>query len=94
MTYLQRFILIRMLNGHNISGSGKYGYRLRSAEQLVVRKFYSKTFQDIKKYLRKHNDVWLINKNKIRQMHGRSLVKQHYTGTRIVEKKVREAVHE
>jgi hypothetical protein len=53
MTDLQKFIVGRLLTGYNISGNSKYGYRLRSPEHLVCRKFSYKTFSGFNHLLSK-----------------------------------------
>jgi hypothetical protein len=78
MTELQKFIISKLLLGYNIAGSASYGYRLRSPEQLVCRKFSRKTFRSFSKLLSKRGGVFMINKNKVRQLHGKSWVKQQY----------------
>lgn len=78
MTQLQKEIIQKLLLGYNISGNTKYGFRLRSPEQHVCRKFSYKTFFKIKDILRKKGPVFLINKNKVRQLHGKTFTKTEY----------------
>lgn len=78
MTQLQKDIIEKLLLGYNIAGNPKYGFRLRSPHQHVCRKFNYKTFLKIKDLLRKKGPVFLINKNKVRQLHGKTFVKTEY----------------
>lgn len=78
MTQLQKEIIQKLLLGYNIAGNPRYGFRLRSPEQHVCRKFSYKTFFKIKNLLRKKGPVFLINKSKVRQLHGKSFAKTEY----------------
>jgi hypothetical protein len=78
MTQLQKEIVEKLLLGYNIAGNAKYGFRLRSPEHHVCRKFSYKTFYRLKDLLRKKGPVFLINKNKVRQLHGKTFAKSEY----------------
>jgi hypothetical protein len=78
MTELQKEIISKLLLGYNIAGNKTYGYRLRSPEHHVCRKFSYRTFHSFSKLLRKQKGVFFIDKNKVRQLHGRTFIKQQY----------------
>jgi hypothetical protein len=78
MTELQKEIISKLLLGYNIAGSKHYGYRLRSPEQLVCRKFSYRTLYSFKYLLTKRGGVFMINKNKVRQLHGKTWIKKQY----------------
>ncbi len=78
MTDLQKEIVAKLLLGYNIAATGANGYRLRSPEQQVCKKVSVKTFQKLRKLLRKTGGVFVINKNKVRQLHGKSWIKKEY----------------
>lgn len=78
MTAKQKDIVRKLLVGYNIIGNSAYGFRLRDQGQNVVLKFNYKTFFRIKDLLRKQKDCFVINKSKVRQLHGRSFAKQLY----------------
>lgn len=78
MTDLQKEIIQKLLLGYNIYGNPRYGFRLRSPELHPCRRFSYKTFLSIQNLLRKKGSVFLINKNKVRQLHGKSFAKQEY----------------
>jgi hypothetical protein len=85
MTTLQKEIITELLNGGNISGNKTYGYRLRTSNQVCVRKFHDRTLYRVKDVLRKSGSVYVINKSKVRQLHGSSWIKQHYKSITNVE---------
>lgn len=78
MTDLQKYIVGNLLNGYNITGNEKYGYRLRSPRGEVCRKFYGATFHTIKPLLRNRGGQFLINKTAVRKLHGRAWPKKRY----------------
>lgn len=78
MTELQKDIVTKLLLGYNIAGNRRYGYRLRSPEHMVCRKFSRKTFDSIKDVLRQHKGLFVVNKTKVRQLHGNSFFKKEY----------------
>jgi hypothetical protein len=78
MTAKQKDIIRKLLDGYTIVGNSAYGFRLRDQKKNVAIKFSYKTFFRIKHPLRKHKDCFLVDKNKMRQMHGSSFAKQLY----------------
>jgi hypothetical protein len=78
MTQLKKEIIEKLLLGYHIYGNTRYGFRLRDPEQRPCRRFSYKTFLSIQGLLRKKGPVYLINKNKVRQLHGRSFAKTQY----------------
>lgn len=78
MTQLQKDIIQKLLLGYNIYGNSKYGFRLRSPEHHVCMKFGYKTFFKIRDLLRRQGSIFFINKNKVRQLHGKTFAKTQY----------------
>jgi hypothetical protein len=78
MTDLQKEIIQKLLLGYNIYGNPRYGFRLRDPQHRPCRRFSYKTFLSIEGLLRKKGPVFLINKNKVRQLHGKSFAKAEY----------------
>lgn len=79
MTHLQKTIVQSLLDGCNIANCKSSGYRLRPAKNNVIAKFYSPTFYSLKKILRKEKSgLYVIDKNAVRQLHGKSWIKKEY----------------
>lgn len=79
MTSLQKAIINNLLEGATIANCRSSGYRLRTQEGSVISKFYTPTFYSLKKYLRKEKSgLFVINKNEVRQLHGKSWIKREY----------------
>jgi hypothetical protein len=78
MTELQQDILSKLLLGYNIVGNEKYGYRLRTPDHQVSAKISYRTFYPLKKLLRKNKGLFVINKSKVRQLHGNCFTKKQY----------------
>lgn len=79
ITASQKAIVLSLLDGANIYDARSSGYRLRTADGCVISKFYSPTFFAIKPLLRKEkNGLYVINKNEVRQLHGKSWIKRQY----------------
>jgi hypothetical protein len=83
MTELQKDTVTKLLMGYTIAASGKNGFRLRSPEAHPCRKISIKTFQKIKKVLRKQKGLFVVNKNKIRQLHGNTFIKKEYKSIKL-----------
>lgn len=78
MTPRQKDIVIKLLQGYSIANARRNGYRLRDPQARVVLKINAATFTRLRDLLRKSKGVYVINKNKVRQLHGNSFVKQVY----------------
>lgn len=78
MTDLQKEIIRKLFAGGNIARNGQYGYRLRDEKQNAVASFGYKTFFRIKDLLRKKDKCFVIDKRKVRQLHGRHFAKKLY----------------
>ena len=79
MTGLQKTIIQSLLDGCNSANSKSNGYRLRTAQNNVIAKFYSPTFYSLKNILRREKSgLYVIDKNAIRQLHGKSWIKKEY----------------
>lgn len=79
MTSLQKAIVYSLLQGATIYNGRASGYRLRTADGYVISKFYGPTFDALKPLLRRQkNGLFVINKNEVRQLHGKSWVKKQY----------------
>jgi len=79
MTSLQKAIVKNLLEGATIANCKSSGFRLRTHNGSVIAKFYSPTFYSLKKYLRKEKSgLFVINKNEVRQLHGKSWIKKEY----------------
>jgi hypothetical protein len=78
MTQLKKEIIEKLLLGYHIYGNTRYGFRLRDPQHRPCRRFSYKTFLSIQDLLRKKGSVFLINKNKVRQLHGKSFAKTLY----------------
>jgi len=92
MTDFQKDIIEKLLLGYNIASSGRSGFRLRSPQNSVAKKFSSATFDKIKKYLRKKDLVFVADKKMIRSLHGKSWVKKQYKKMSADQKKTAKAV--
>lgn len=78
MTKIQKDIIQKLLEGYNVYGNPSYGFRLRSPEMHAHLRFGIRTFYKIRPLLRKSNGVFLINKSKVRQLHGKTFTKRQY----------------
>jgi hypothetical protein len=77
-TELHKEVIRILLQDGYIVGNEKYGYRVRSPEHLVLRKFGVKTFTSLKPLLRLKEKTWLLDKRIVRQLHGRHWIKTFY----------------
>ncbi len=78
MTELQKYIISKLLSGHTLNGDPNHGYRLLSPEKNVSRRIHYSTYNALKPLLRKRGGHFLINKNAVRKLHGKSWVKNQY----------------
>ena len=79
MTALQKAIVSSLLDGATIANCRASGYRLRTAKGHVIGKFYEPTFFSLKFILRKEKSgLYVIDKNQVRQLHGKSWIKKEY----------------
>jgi hypothetical protein len=79
MTDLQKDTIEKLLLGYTIASSGRNGFRLRTQDAIVIRKINPQTFHSLKPLLRRNKDLFVINKNAVRQLHGNSWIKRTYT---------------
>lgn len=77
MTPTQKFVAEKLIEGYYLVRSGPW-YRLRTSDHIVVRKISDKTFQQFKNLLRSKNQFFYLNKNLVRQLHGKTYLKQQY----------------
>ena len=87
MTPMQKFVINCLLEGYNIAAAASSGYRLRNAKHEPVRRLTGTTFQKLKPLLRQQKGLFIIDKNKVRQQHGNSLVNKIYTTQKSAIKK-------
>ena len=78
MTALQQQIIIHLFNGSHIIKLAHNNYRVRDGCGHSLRGFKDKTFDALKKYLRKNKHTWLLDLNKVRQTRGNSAIKKYY----------------
>lgn len=80
MTSLQKQIVTKLLlEDCTIADCRSSGYRLRSKDHDPVLKFYRSTFLSIKSILRKKApSLYVIDKNKVRQLNGNTYTKRLY----------------
>lgn len=80
MTSHQKTIISKLLSGHHIvSNPGRI--LLRDAAGNPVLKVSARTFYFLQRnYLRKQKGLFLVNLNKVRQLHGNSMAKRLYKG--------------
>lgn len=83
MTALQRIIIENLLAGGSIAPAGAR-LRLRDPEGLPLLSITKHTFSKVraKDLLRRHprHNLWLIDKRKVRRLHGNDTVKRLYRG--------------
>lgn len=81
MTDLQRYIMLHLLNGGNITQvSGQY--RLRDYSCHPLRKFSNSTMKRIKPFLRKDRKfpgLFVLDLRKVRSLRRNHYIKQQYT---------------
>lgn len=80
MTPLQTTITEKLLSGHTIAALTPRYIRLRDASGNPVRNLACRTFYALKPLLRKKGDLFLIDRNKVRALHGNSNTKRLYKG--------------
>lgn len=91
MTKTQLCIVGYLLNDANIASYRSGKYRLRDDNNCVILTMTAATFRAIKPLLRStKNALFVIDKNKVRQLHGNDLVKRKYKG--LLEKSLSSAV--
>lgn len=78
MTPNQKFIAEKLLQGCYLVKAQPKWYRLRTPDHVVIRKISERCFKGIKAILRKKGDFYYIDKNKVRQLHGRCHIKLVY----------------
>jgi hypothetical protein len=78
MTPLQKKIANLLIEGGSIVGNSKYGYRVRDAQHNVKYKFRFSTFYYFKDLLRPRKGMLVLNRTKVRQLHGNTYLKQLY----------------
>lgn len=79
MTNAQKNIILKLLQGHNITINSGQRYRVRDANHNPVQKLSPRTMRNIKHFLRQEKSgLLVIDKRKIRSLHGNSWVKQKY----------------
>ncbi len=81
MTYNQKFIISKLLQGATISASGPGQIRLRDAADNPLMKITDPTWDWLKSnVLRKKKKLFLVDLRKVRSFHGNSFVKKLYKG--------------
>lgn len=79
MTDVVKIIIQYMLAGCSIVGSGSSGYRLRSPDHSPILKINPRTWRQIRHLMRKGKyGLFLIDKRKVRSLHGNSWIKKNY----------------
>ena len=78
LTATQKQTVELLFEGCNIASCPTGTYRLRDAEHRPKMKLNGRTFNAIYKYLRKEKGLYILNKNAVRQEHGKSWIKQFY----------------
>lgn len=79
MTALQKAIVQSLLEGCNIAAYRNGNFRLRTRNNCVISKFYESTFDSLRFILRREkNGLYVIDKNAVRQLHGKAWVKREY----------------
>jgi hypothetical protein len=86
MTELQKQVITGLIGGGTIAAYGN-NFRLRDAKCNPVIRFTYKTFKPIKEFLRRKDDVYVLDKVAIRKMRKNSWIKKTYL-TKHHEKKV------
>ena len=83
MTTNQKTIGKHLLQGANIACCYSSGYRLRTSNHSPIMSFHKDTFKVFKPLLRKEKSGLLVlNKNKVRQLHGAAWLKVEYNKMR------------
>lgn len=81
MTSQQKFIITKLLEGCTIFSAGPGKIRLRDPEGRPIGKVTYRTFYWLNRnLLRKQKGLFVINKTKVRQLHGNSFAKRLYKG--------------
>ena len=78
MTPLQKNIIEQLLEGGNINGNPKYGYRLKDKYGNPLLKFNYRTFYSIKEHLKFEKGHYLLNRKYIRSLSKRYWIKKIY----------------
>jgi len=78
MTSLQKTILEWLLEGGLISGSQKYGYRLKDSTGNPLVKFNHRTFHSLKDLLRFDHGSFRLDKKYVRSLSKRYWIKKMY----------------
>lgn len=87
MTYNQKLIVTKLLEGCTIASMGPGQVRLRDPQGAPVLKVNDRTFYWLRRnLLRKQKGIFLINKTKMRSFHGNGFVKRLYKGTAALTK--------
>lgn len=69
-----------LLTGHSIAGYGKYGYRLRTPDGCPIARIHQHSFEHFKYLVLRQakNRMWIIDKRKVRSLHGNHICKKLY----------------
>ena len=78
MTSLQKTIIEWLLEGANINGNPKYGYRLKDKAGNPLAKFNYRTFHSIKEHLRFVDGHYVLNRKYVRSLSKRYWIKKIY----------------
>lgn len=77
ITQLQKDIVIELFKGGSIAAYGKF-YRLGDKKHSPVRTFYFNIWFRVKHILRKSGGMYVLDKNKVRKLHGKNWIKKYY----------------
>lgn len=80
MAMIAKDIFLALLGGHSIFGYGKYGYRLRDASGNPVCRIHQASFDHFRHLVLRQtkNRAWVIDKRKVRSLHGNHICKKLY----------------
>ena len=93
MTSLQKIIIEWLIEGGNINGSPKYGYRLKDKHGNPLTKFNSRTFHSIKEHLRFDNGHYVLNRKYVRGLRKRYWIKKIYLKHLQAKKLIQQGKH-
>jgi hypothetical protein len=79
MTAVQKNILSKLLHGYSFAGNQTYGFRLYDENMNVQDTFTYRTYFKMRKLLRKDKSGrFVLDKRKVRSLHGKSWIKKEY----------------
>lgn len=78
MTDNEKYVFTVLLNGGSIANCHSSGFRVRDNNKNPVHKVHTAFLIKYMKLMRKDKTVYVINKNKVRQLHGKSWIKKLY----------------